>query len=450
MTKPADALAALASLFPITAEADAAGHLRIGGCAVPALVAAYGSPLYIYDEATLRAACQGFRHEFETRLPGVQVHFAAKAYLSPALATILADEGLGMDIVSGGELFVAGAAGFPMERVAFHGNNKSAQELRDALDAGVGRIVVDNLHELALLEEVAGERGQRQPVLLRLSPGIDAHTHAKTTTGVLDSKFGLPIRTGAAEEAVRRALATPTLELTGIHIHLGSPIHDTEPYVLGIAAVAEFAAQMQERYGFEWREFSPGGGFAVAYRPDVPQPSLAAYAEAIAEALQSACAQHGLPMPDVRIEPGRAIVARAGVAVYTVGARKEIPSVRTYISVDGGMADNIRPTLYGSRYSVVAADRLHDAAEETVTVVGKFCESGDTLVKDVSLPHLRPGDLLAIPASGAYQLSMESNYNMATRPAVLFVRDGQARLTRRRQALADLLTLEVLPAEAQL
>ena len=445
MSQSLDAMQSLAPLLPVTAEADGAGHLRLGGCDVPALVAEYGSPLYIYDEATIRGVCRAFREEFDRRLPGTQVLYAAKAYLSPALAAIVAAEGLGLDVVSGGELFVARSAGFPMDRVAFHGNNKSATELQEALEAGVGRVVIDNFDELALLDGLARERGVRQPALLRLNPGVDAHTHEKTSTAVVDSKFGFPLQAGAAEEAVRRALAADGLELTGYHMHLGSPIYDPAPYGQGIAAVAGFAARMQDAFDFTWQEFSPGGGFAVGYTPDRPPPAIAAYAEAIGRALHDACGKHDLPLPSVQVEPGRAIVARAGVAVYTVGARKEIQGVRAYVAVDGGMADNVRPAMYGARYSALVANRVAAEAVERVTVAGKFCESGDILIREAELPRLEAGDLLAVPASGAYNLAMESNYNLARRPAVVFVRDGAARLVRRRQSYEELLALEILP-----
>ena len=435
----------MGSLLPITTAVDDAGHLRVAGCDVVELCREHGTPLYLYDEATIRDVCRSYRRAFEQRLPGARVLYAAKAFLNPALAALLAEEGVGMDIVSGGELYVAQAGGFPAERVAFHGSNKSESELAEAIEAGVGRIIVDNDHELAMLERVASAKGVRQPVMLRVTPGVDAHTHAKTTTGLKDSKFGFPLANGAAEEAVARLQASPALELTGYHIHLGSPIFDMEPFEAGIDVMSEFAAAMRERHGFTWREFSPGGGFALGYTPDRPPPPIEAYAETIATALRAGCEQYGLPLPEVQVEPGRALVGRAGVAVYRVGARKEIPGVRTYVSVDGGMADNIRPAMYGSAYTAVVANRMQAGAEETVAIAGKFCESGDVLIDSIELPRLRPGDLLALPASGAYQLAMESNYNLALRPAVLFLRDGEARLVRRRQTYADLLAMESAP-----
>ena len=437
--------ASVGGLLPITAAIDGAGHLRLAGCDVVALCREYGTPLYLYDEATIRQICRDYRREFGERLPGARVLYAAKAFLNPSLAALLAEEDVGMDVVSGGELYVARAGGFPADRMAFHGNNKSAAELAEAVDAGVGRIIVDNEHELATLERIAAARGVRQAVMLRVTPGIDAHTHAKTTTGLVDSKFGLPLVGGAAEAAVVRLRDSASLELTGYHVHLGSPIFGMEPYEAGIEVMTEFAAAMRDRHGVTWREFSPGGGFALGYTPDRPPPPIAAYAEAIATALRAGCERHGLPLPEVHIEPGRSVVGRAGVAVYTVGARKEIPGVRTYVAVDGGMADNVRPAMYGSAYTAVVANRMRDAAEETVAIAGKFCESGDVLIDAIALPRLAPGDLVALPASGAYNLAMESNYNQAQRPPVVFLRDGQARLVRRRQSYADLVALEAAP-----
>ena len=436
------------SLFPSTATIDDAGHLRVADCDVVELCRAYGTPLYLYDEATIREVCREYRQAYAERLPGARILYAAKAFLNPALATLLAEAGMGMDVVSGGELFVAQAGGFPASQIAFHGNNKGEAELAEAIAAGVGRIIVDNDYELAMVERLAAAQGVRQGVMLRVTPGVDAHTHAKTTTGLKDSKFGFPLATGDAEAAVVRLQASAALDLTGYHIHLGSPIFGMEPYGAGIDVMTEFAAAMRDQHGFTWREFSPGGGFALGYTPDQPPPTIDTYAETIATTLRAGCERYGLPLPEVHIEPGRSVVGRAGVALYRVGARKEIPGVRTYVSVDGGMADNVRPAMYGSAYTAVVANRMRDASAETVAIAGKFCESGDVLIDAIALPRLEAGDLLALPASGAYNLAMESNYNMALRPAVLFLRDGEARVVRRRQTYEDLLALESPAAEA--
>ncbi len=432
-------------VLPRTASLSPAGRLAVGGCELRALAAAHGTPLYVFDEDDFRGTAREFRREFGARWPDASVLYAAKAWLSLPLAAIVAEEGLGMDVVSGGELAVARAAAFPADRLAFHGNNKSAAELAAALDGEpVGRVVVDNFHELALLDRLARERGARQPVLLRLSPSVDPHTHAKTTTGVLDSKFGFAIATGDAERAVAMALAADGLDARGLHVHLGSPIFELEPYETACEVVCAFAAEMRDRHGFAFREFSPGGGFALAYTRDQHPPAIADYAERLARALDAALDAHGLERPSLHVEPGRSLVGRAMVAVYEVGARKEIPGVRTYVSLDGGMADNIRPAMYGSAYEALSADRPLATAEETVTLAGKYCESGDILVRDAAVPRLEAGELVAIPASGAYNLAMASVYNMAPRPPVVAVRDGESRLLQRRETVADLIARDVV------
>lgn len=422
-----------------TALAD--GRLTIGACDLRELAQAFGTPLYVFDETDFRETCRKYRREFESRWADTSVVYAAKAFLCTAIARIVAEEGLGMDVVSAGELGVARAAWFPPERLYFHGNNKLPSELAEALAAaGVGRVAVDNFYELETLQRLAAERGHRQPVLLRVSPNVDAHTHAKTTTGVLDTKFGFAIDNGDAERAVSVALASPNLEVRGLHVHLGSPIFDLEPYTQAAAVVSAFAARMHDTAGFEFQEYSPGGGFAAAYTRDQHPPTVAAYAEAITGALGTSLREHRLEPPSLHIEPGRALVARSMLAVYTVGARKEIPGVRTYVSVDGGMADNIRPAIYGSKYEALPIDRPLAAPEETVTIAGKYCESGDILIRDAEVPRLEPGEMLGLPASGAYNLAMSSNYNMAMRPPVVAVRDGQARVLLRRETLQDLLS----------
>jgi diaminopimelate decarboxylase len=442
-----NAVEELKDVLPVTAAVNGAGHLTIGGCDAVELARRFGTPLYVFDEETLRHMCRAFRQEFAARHPDVRVVYACKAYVGRALAALLMEEGLGADVVSGGELAFLASVGFPPEAIYFHGNNKGEDELAEALAYGVGQVVADNFHELALLSQLAGSVGRRQRVLLRVSPGVDPHTHVKTTTGVLDSKFGFPIATGQAEEAVREALASPSLELVGLHFHLGSPIFELEPYREATAIVLGFAAAMIERHGLELRELSVGGGFAAQYLPQEPPPPLSAYAEAIVGALREGCRRHGLPLPRLTVEPGRAIVARAGVALYTVGAWKDVPGIRRYVAVDGGMADNIRPALYGARYSALLANRPLDERRERVTVAGKYCESGDVLLWDADLPPLQPGDVLAVPAAGAYAPAMASNYNASLRPAIVFVRDGQARLVRRRETYDDLLRCELWPPE---
>ena len=451
---------ALTPVLPRTAEVTPEGHLALGGCDAVDLAKEFGTPLYVFDEEELRANCREYREAFASRYENSAVVYAGKAYLGRWLAALIAEEGLGLDVVSGGELAVARSVDFPLDRVLFHGNNKSAAELREAVEGaaegaapaggqgsasggGIGRVVIDNFHELALLDDIAGSLGRSQQVLVRVSPNVDPHTHKKTTTGVLDTKFGLAIEGGQAEEAVVQAQARSNLELVGLHCHLGSPIYELEPYRLANDVMIAFARSMHDRHGLELREYSPGGGFAMQYLRDKPAPTPDKYAQAVVDSLRAALEREGLPEPHLTVEPGRAIVARAGVALYTVGARKEVPGVRTYVSVDGGMADNVRPAMYDARYEALVANRATEPAAEKVAIAGKYCESGDVLIKEIELPKLWAGDVLALPATGAYCLSMASNYNLAPRPAVVLVRDGHARLVRRRETYEDLMRVDV-------
>jgi diaminopimelate decarboxylase len=430
------------SLFPLTKDIDSHGHLYIGGCDCVKLVNKFGTPLYVFDEATLRSKCQEFKTEFTKRYSNTLIIYASKAFLNRALAIIFKEEGLGLDVVSGGELSVAQSVDFPPEKVYFHGNNKTADELKLALDWGIGRIVVDNFDELELLNSLAGEMGVRQTILLRLTPGVDPHTHRHTTTGILDSKFGFPLATGQAETAVAKAMAASNLNLIGLHFHLGSPIPDPSSYQIAISLVLNFAKDMGTKHDFHLAELSPGGGFAVRYTADHQTPSIADYAEAITAKITSLANELGLTFPKLIIEPGRAIVAQAGIALYTVGSIKEIPGVQKYICVDGGMGDNIRPALYEARYDVLVANKASDGESTNVTIAGKYCESGDILARDVSLASVSAGDIIAMPVSGAYSIPMSSNYNMVTRPAIVMAKDGKARLIRKRESYKDLMRLD--------
>ena len=426
-------------ILPLSAEVRPDHHLGLGGCDAVELAGRFGTPLYVYDEQTIRVRCREYRTAIEAVYPDALVLYASKAFSGPMILQIVQQEGLGLDVVSSGELFTALSVEFPTDRIYFHGNNKSSDELAMALDHEVGRIVVDSFYELDLLDQLARDRGKRQPVLLRLSPGVEAHTHEFRKTGILDSKFGFPISTGQAEAAVQRASGARGLELLGYHCHIGSQIFELEPYVETTEIAFQFASEMRRKYGVEVREYSPGGGWGVAYtEEDDPWP-IAEIVSKVGHALQQASSKHDLGSPRMVIEPGRSIVAQAGVALYSVGAIKRIPGVRTYVSVDGGMADNIRPAIYGARYEALVANKADLPRAETVTIAGKYCESGDLLIKDITLPPLEPGDILALPTSGAYNLAMASNYNQALKPAVVLVKDGQARLMRRRQSFEDLL-----------
>ncbi len=432
----------LRNVLPDTAQINADGQLFIGGCSALELAQEYGTPVYILDEATIRNRCREFVAEFNRLYPGTQVLYASKAYINPALARIFNEEGLGLDVVSGGELAVAHVAGFPLDWVYFHGNNKTPEELEEAVKLGIGRVVVDSFHELDLLNRIASDAGKTQDILIRVSPGIDPHTHAYTTTGIIDSKFGFSIQTGDAASAIRQALAAPNLRLLGLHFHLGSPIFELEPYRAATDLVLRFAAGFREE-GFEMSEFSPGGGFAIAYTRDQRPPTIAEYAGAIADTMEATCNELTMSRPRLLVEPGRSIIGPAGVALYRIGAIKDIPGVRKYVSVDGGMGDNIRPALYQASYEVISAGKANADANEMVTIAGKYCESGDVLASDVMLPTAEPGDVIAIPAAGAYCPSMASNYNLNPRPPMVLVSDGESRLIRRRESYSDLMLCDV-------
>ena len=463
------------ALWPITTRAADDDELWLGGCAASKLADKFGTPLYVFDEATLRTQARIYREALAQHYPSTaQAAYASKAYLCTAIAQLFAEEGLDLDVVSGGELYVALQAGFPPERIHFHGNNKSREELTEALAANIGRIVVDNFHELETLAALSTDSRftchvSRVPVWLRLSPGVAAHTHAHIQTGHLDTKFGFPIATGDAERAVSLAMQTPGLELVGLHCHIGSQIYEPESLADAAAVLIAFAAEMRDRHGFTLRELSPGGGWGVPMTEDDPAAPVEPYIAALTAAIVDTCRTRGLDLPHLVLEPGRSLVAPAAVALYTVGARKEIPGVRIYVAVDGGMADNIRPALYGAKYAArrIANGKLQidegrrtndelrnteyairSTQHETITIAGKFCESGDILIRDIELPRLEAGDLLAIPMAGAYTLAMASNYNLARRPAVVLVKDGAARLIQRRETYADLVARD-LPLHAE-
>lgn len=431
-------------IFPQTAGVDNRNHLIIGGCDAVELAATFGTPLYVFDETTLRNRCLEYRHEFSQRYPDTLVIYACKAFINSAIALLFKEEGLGLDVVSLGEISIARSVAFPLEKVYFHGNNKTHEEIVQALEWEIGYIVVDNFYELNLLIKLTKEKRVDQNILLRLSPGVDPHTHRYTTTGILDSKFGFPIATGQAEEAIVKIMTDPNLNLLGLHFHLGSPVFEIKPYQEAIDIVLRFASAMKEKHGFELKEFSPGGGFAIQYVLDSPAPSTIDYAEAITSSLLRQSEKLKLAPPKLIVEPGRAIVGQAGVALYRVGAAKDIPRIRKYIFVDGGMGDNIRPALYGSKYEALIANKAGEEEIEQVTVAGKFCESGDILIKDIYLPRVEENDILAMPACGAYSLPMASNYNASLKPAVVLVREGQAYLIQRRETYADLIRCDLL------
>ena len=432
------------ALFPPTAEVSKQGHVVICDCDVVDLAKEFGTPLYIFDESTLRRRCHEFKEEFCKSYPDTLVIYASKAFLNRALALILKEEGLGLDVVSGGELSIAQSVDFPLDKVYFHGNNKTPEELKLALDRGVGRIVVDNFYELEQLNKLARKRGINQNILLRLNPGVDPHTHQYTTTGTTESKFGFPLATGQAEEAVNQASSASNLGLLGFHFHLGSPVPEVQPYELAIELVLRFARGMSQKFGFDVSEVDIGGGFAVPYTLDSEVPTIAEYAQAVTGKLDSLISELELGRPRLIIEPGRAIVAQAGVALYKVGAIKEIPGIKKYVCVDGGISDNIRPALYGAKYEALVANRALEPEGSTVTIAGKLCESGDILVKDINLVSVHPSDIIAIPVCGAYSIPMASNYNALPRPAIVMVKEGRAHLIRRRETYEDMISLDLM------
>jgi diaminopimelate decarboxylase len=416
-------------LLPDTATVSPSGHLAIGGCQVSQLASEFGTPLFVYDEDHLRRRCR----EAVAAFPD-GVAYATKAFLCGAMAQLAHEEGMQLDVATGGEIHVALASGVPADRLVFHGNNKSETELRQALEAGVGRIVIDSTTEFEKIEALAAAGFPSPTVLVRVNPGVEAHTHEFLQTGAADSKFGITIVGGEAATLVERARASDAMRFIGIHAHVGSQVFDVSSFERAIAVIAGFAAPL----GVE--ELSIGGGLGVAYIEGEQAPTITEWGAAITDAVSAS----GLEARIVA-EPGRSIVAQAAVTIYTVGTIKHIPGVRTYVSVDGGMSDNPRPVLYGSGYEVFAPTATRADRTREIRLVGKHCESGDVLAWSARVPDgLAPGDLLATPVTGAYGHSMGSNYNMVRRPAVVFVRDGNARLVVRRETHQDLLARDLV------
>jgi len=429
-------------VLPDTARRSNDGTLFVGGCDLAAVAGRFGTPLYVFDEVTLRDRLRAYREGIRAWSAGGDVLYSAKAYLSPAMVHTVVEEDCGIDVVSGGELAIAMRCGMDPRRIAFAGNNKSVEEVAAAVQGGIGHLVVDSERELDLL--AARPDQPRVRGLLRLSPGVKPDTHDFISTGQLDSKFGFGVETGQAMTALRRALGIAALELRGVHMHIGSQIFDLRCYPAAIEIVAGFLDEARRESGFVAEALSVGGGLGIAYTDDDDPPTIGQFMQTVTESMTQSFRTRGLPLPALLVEPGRSVAGPAGVAIYSVGARKEIPGVRTYVAVDGGMGDNIRPKLYGARYQTFLVRERGDGPEEVVTLAGRYCESTDILVRDCRLPRLRPGDLVGLAAAGAYTLSMSSNYNVNMRPAVVFVRDGVARLVRRRETLDDLLRCEVM------
>jgi diaminopimelate decarboxylase len=438
---PADLNALDPKVWSQTVTRAEDGTVSVGGIDVQSLAEEFGTPAYILDEQDFRARCRAWRDAFGT---GADVYYAGKAFLSRAIVRWLHEEGLNVDVCSGGELTVALSAGMPAERIAFHGNNKSVAELEFAVKSGVGHVVADSFEELARLSWIAERQGVRQKVLIRVTVGVEAHTHEFIATAHEDQKFGLSLSGGTAAEAVRRALTLDGLELVGIHSHIGSQIFDTAGFEVAARRVVGLLAEIKAEHGVELPEIDLGGGLGIAYTSEDDPSEPAAIAAALTEIVRRECAAEGLTPPRISVEPGRAIVGPTAFTLYQVGTVKPLEGLRTYVSVDGGMSDNIRTALYDAEYSVALVSRASTAEPMLARVVGKHCESGDIVVKDAFLPDdLAPGDLLAVPATGAYCRSMASNYNHALRPPVVAVSAGAARVIVRRETEEDLLSLDV-------
>ncbi len=435
----ADLIALDPRIWPVSAS-RVDGVVHLAGMDVRDLAAEHGTPALFLDEADFRARCRGYMSAFE----GADVYYAGKAFLSKAIARWVAEEGLGLDVCTGGELATALAAGFPPARLALHGNNKSVGELRRALAAGVGYVVLDSFAEIARLADLAAETGVRPRVMVRVTVGVEAHTHEFIATAHEDQKFGFSLSSGAAAEAVRRVLKQSSLELVGLHSHIGSQIFDTAGFEVSAHRLVGLLTEIRDEHGVELPELDLGGGLGIAYTPEDDPAEVSVMAAELREIVRRECLGAGLAQPRISVEPGRAIVGQAGVTLYEVGTVKDVDGLRTYVSVDGGMSDNIRTALYDATYTCVLASRSSDAPPMLARVVGKHCESGDVVVKDVWLPaDVVPGDLLAVAGTGAYCRSMASNYNHTPRPPVVGVLDGTSRVLVRRETEDDLMRLDL-------
>ncbi len=420
------------------------GHLTVGGADTVELAEKFGTPLYVIDENAVRKQCRIYREAAQKHF-GVDALplYASKALCFTEMYRIAAEEGLGIDCVSGGELYTAKHAGFPAERIYFHGNNKTDRDICDAMDMGVGTFVVDNTDELYAVSREAMRRGITQRILLRITPGIDPHTHRAISTGNVDSKFGNAIVTGQAMEIVKEAIAAKGVDLVGIHCHIGSQIFDIEPFADAARIMTEFMARIKDECAYEIRELNLGGGLGVRYTKYDRDIDYADAIASIALIVRKLCAEHGIAAPKVRLEPGRSLVAAAGATLYTVGSVKEITGFKNYISVDGGMPDNPRYALYQSQYTALIANRASEDADYRATVAGRCCESGDLIGEDMELQSAQRGDILAVLVTGAYNYSMASNYNRLPRPAVVAVKDGNARVVVKRESYEDLIRNDV-------
>ncbi|AMP20558.1 diaminopimelate decarboxylase [endosymbiont 'TC1' of Trimyema compressum] len=428
-----------------TMKVNEQNHLEIGGCDVVDLQKTYGTPLVVVDETHVSSICKDYYKNFTEKTNGKAiVLYASKAFMTPSLCKIINKEKLGLDVVSGGELFMALKAGFPAEKIFFHGNNKSSEELNMALDSGVGRIVIDNDDELEKLNRVAGDKGVKANVLLRITPGIDAATHAFIRTGSVDSKFGFTLPNGDALKGVEKAYSLENIKFKGLHCHIGSQIFEMQSFKDAVGVMVNFIEEIKKTLNIVVEDLDMGGGFGIYYTEEDNPSTIALYSENILNTLESLIEEKGLLMPNVFVEPGRSIIGPAGSNLYTVGSVKNIPGVRKYVSIDGGMVDNIRPALYDAKYEVALGNRMDEIGTDVVTVTGKCCESGDILARDIALPVAKAGDVLVMSSTGAYGYSMASNYNVLGKPAVVFVKDGESQLVIKRESHEDMMKNHIL------
>ena len=420
------------------------GHLAIGGTDTVSLAEQYGTPLYVMDEALIRENCRSFKQSIDKYYSGKGlVCYASKAFCCKAMCKVMMSENIGLDVVSEGELYTAASVGFPMENVCFHGNNKTDGELALAIEHKVGRIIVDNIFELERLNKLAKEKGVKANIMYRIKPGIDAHTHDFVRTGQIDSKFGFALETGEAFEAVQKAISLENIELVGLHCHIGSQIFDIDPFVLAAEVMINFISDIKAKTGYEVRELNLGGGFGIKYTNEDSPVAYDKYMEMVSVKVKALCEEKNIALPFIIIEPGRSIAAPAGITLYTVGGIKNIPNIRTYVSIDGGMGDNPRYALYKSKYDAVVANKAYEPKDTTVTIAGKCCESGDLIGEGMPLQQAEPGDIIAVLATGAYNYSMSSNYNRIPKPAVVFVNGNESRVVVKRETLEDIVRNDV-------
>ncbi|EEM17653.1 Diaminopimelate decarboxylase [Bacillus pseudomycoides DSM 12442] len=422
-----------------TSRINEQGHLEIGGCDTTQLAKQYGTPLYVYDEASIREKCRAFHRAFQESGFSYQVAYASKAFLCMEMCRVAREENMSLDVVSGGELYTALQAGFPASRIHFHGNNKTEEEIVMALQADVGCFVVDNFFEMEILHDLAQQYGKIVNILIRVTPGVEAHTHEYITTGQDDSKFGFGVSAGQAMQAIRIALEKSNYNVLGIHSHIGSQIFETAGFVRAVEVLHNFLEEIREQTGYVVTVLNVGGGFGIRYTEADRPLTLETYVHAVTDAVREQFTRNNYPLPEIWIEPGRSIVGDAGTTIYTVGAVKDIPGIRKYVSVDGGMTDNLRPALYGARYEAMLANRGKEEAEEVVSIAGKCCESGDMLIWDIELPQVATADLLAISCTGAYGYSMANNYNRIRRPAVVFAKGGASQIVVERETYENII-----------